>query len=231
VNVLSDFPSGSTQLVVWPTRRVTLTLTIGGQPASSADVSLTGLGRVPGSYQATTDAQGKAVFVLPEAVERVVATLFDPSRWLWSGCASIDEGEVRLDLPALQPGTLVLETEARMDLPPILGGNTVLWTGSGGFVIHGVFNNWSRLRGGEQRLDREEGRMVQTVEIPGLAPGRYGIGWSGAPEWELAANACSGAVSDAEWTTVPEGGEATLSTDATERQRRRLRELRGSSRR
>lgn len=231
VDVLGDFPGGGARLVLWPVRRVTLTLTIGGQPALGAAVSLVGFGRTPGSYQATTDAQGRAVFVLPEAVERVVATLFDPSRWLWSGCASIDEGEIRLDLPALQPGTLELEIEARMDLPPILDGNTVLWTGSGGFVTHGVFNNWSRLRGGEQRLERDEERVVEVFRIPGLSPGRYGIGWSGAPEWELAARACAGGVSDAEWTTVPAGGEATLSTDSTERQRRRLRELRDSSRR
>lgn len=109
------------------------------------------------------------------------AHFFDPSHWLWSGCLPIDEGEVRLDLLALQPGTLELKIEARMDLPPILDGNTVLSTGSGGFVTHGTFNNWSRLRGGEQRVERDDERVVEVFRIPGLAPGSYGIGWSGAP--------------------------------------------------
>lgn len=229
VRVDRDVPGGEAHLVLWPTRPVTLSLKVDGRPAAGANVRLVGLGRAPVSLSGTTDAQGKEVYALPEAVDRVVATVFDPSRWLWSGCLKVEGDQIRLDLPGLQPGTLTLETTGRTDLPPLLNGNSVLWTGSGGFVTHGTYTHWSRTRGGEQSLEREGGRTI--LRIPALAPGSYGIGWSGAPEWELGARACAGAVADAEWTNIAPAGRATLSTDGSKQQERRLRELRERSRR
>lgn len=230
VHVERELPGGEAHLVLWPTRPVALSLTIDGQPAAGAYVRVVGLGRAPVSLPGTTDAQGKATYALPEAVERVVATLFDPSRWLWSGCLPVHDGEIRLDLPAIRPATLALEMSARMDLPPVLDGASVLWTGSGGFITSDGLHHWSQTRG-SQSVEREEERVLQTLQMTALAPGSYGIGWSGAPEWELAARACAGAVTDAEWTNLAPGGQATLSVDATERQERRLRELRDRSRR
>jgi hypothetical protein len=223
-------PGGEAHLVLWPTRPVTLSLTVDGQPAAGASVRIVGLGPTPVSLSGTTDAHGKETYALPVAVERVVATLFDPSRWLWSGCLPVDDGEIRLDMPAIRPATLTLEMSGRMDLPPVLDRSNVLWTGSGGFITSDALHHWSETRG-SQSVEREEERVLQTLQITALAPGSYGLGWSGAPEWELGARACAGSMADAEWTNLAPGGQATLSTDGTERQERRLREFRERSRR
>lgn len=219
-------PVAEAQLVLWPTRPVTLSLTVDGRPASGATVGLVGLGRIPVSFSLTTDGHGEAVYALPDAVDRVVATVFDPSRLLWSGCLSIEEDQIRLDLPNVQPATLTVEIEGRTDLPPILSGQHVLLTGSGGFVPYQTFLNWARMRSGDQVVERDGKRAMTTMRLPALAPGRYGITWSGMPEWELGARSCAGAVPDAEWTSVPPTGQATLSVDSSQLQERRLRELR-----
>lgn len=72
--------------------------------------------------------------------------------------------------------------------------------------------------------------MYRSIEVTALlAPGSYGVGWSSAPAGELGARACTGTTTEAEWTHLAPGGQATPSIEMSPKQERRLHELRERS--
>lgn len=222
VDLSGDLPIGDVRLVVWPTRRVEGRVSADGQGVAGAYVQVNGLGRVPVTMEAQSDAQGRFRIELPETVERGVVTVFAPSRLLWSGCVQIEGGVLDLALPTSRTGTLSLVTTGRSDLPPATGGQAVLLTGEGGFVDFGALLNWSRLRNGERGMEQDGARTRQLLGVPGLPPTSYAVTWSAAPKWQLATLACAGAFPELEWVTLGPGGAGELRLDLTEIQRRRL---------
>lgn len=225
VDLSPGYPIDEVRLVVRPTRKLTIVVTAAGQPVAGATVSLAALGRIPVSLTSTSDAQGRVELEVPEDVERAVVRVVAPSRLLWSACLPIAEERLPLALPDLPMGVLSLTLSGRNDLPPILGGRMVLLTGDGGFVEYGALVHWNRKRNDERVVAQEDEHVVETITLSGLAPGSYALTWTRAPEWELAARACAGAFGELEWVTLPPGGEAALSSDSSERQAQRLREL------
>lgn len=233
--VLSDLSDGvpvdDVRLVVWPTRELVLQVTSMGRPVAGATVALAALGRLPVSLESRTDGRGDANFDIPEAVERAVVTVFAPSRLLWSGCLPIEGERLPLALPAPPGGTLTISLAGRNDLPTIPGGRDVLLTGDGGFVPYGVFLHWNRLRNASHGIENDGPSVVQSLQLPALAPGGYALTWSRAPEWELAARACAGTFAELDWVTLAPGGNAHLGLDTTDQQRTQLEALKAASRR
>jgi len=227
--VAVDLSSGSltsdVRLVVWPTRILAIAVTMDGEGVGGASVSLDGFGRIPIGEKQNTDGQGRARFEVPEALDRAVITVAAPYRLLWSGCVPIIDDELALALPTLPTGTVALRLWGRDDLPPATHGRAVLLTGDGGFIEYESFVHWNRIRNGEKSSYRDEARMVQTLQLPGMAPQGYGITWSGAPSWEIAARTCAGAFSDVEWVMLAPGGEAELTFDVSAVQELRLERL------
>lgn len=225
VDLSADVPAGDVRLVVWPTRELEVRVLADHEPVPGAEVSLGAFGRHPVALAATTDPGGGATFEVPESVERAVVTVFAPSRSLWSGCLALGDEPLVLALPIGGAGTLSLRLLGRNDLPPILGGRNVLLTGDGGFVDYGTLVHWNRSLQAERALETDGAEVVESLAIPALAPGRYALTWTGAPEWELAAVACAGGFSGLGWVTLSPGGEARLSLDGREAQARRLETL------
>lgn len=226
VDLSSDLPIGEVRLVVWPTRQVTVRVTADEQPIPSANLTIDGFGRTPVSLAKNTGPDGTVTFAVPEDLQRAVITLFAPSHLLWSGCVPLEGEHLSLALPALPSGTLTVTDVGRQDLPPLLDGQTVLLTGDGGAIPLGVLLNWNRLRQAERRVEIDGDRATQVIRLPALPAGSYALAWSGAPRWELALRACTGAFPNAEWVALPPGGEAELTIDGSEQQERRFRESR-----
>ncbi|HEX2254946.1 MAG TPA: carboxypeptidase-like regulatory domain-containing protein [Thermoanaerobaculia bacterium] len=231
IDLASDLPVGDVRLVVWPNRTVTIQVTRRGQSVAGAVVSLAGFGRVPVTIEGTTDGRGQVELEVPEDLAQSVATVFAPSQLLWSGCVSLAADAVPLTLPNHTPGALLLSLGGRMDLPPDLGGQQVLLTGEGGFVGYSALVQWNRRRGAERHFEQEGDRGLERLHLPAMAPGRYALTWSAAPDWELAARSCAGALPEARWAELPAGGEAELQADSSAAQARRLRELAESAER
>lgn len=213
VDLSGDLPAGDVRLVLWPTRRIEGQLTAGTQPVAGALVAIEGVGRVPVSVEAPTNAQGRFAFELPESVTRVVVKVSAPSRVLWSACVPVDGEELHLALPTSPAGRLSLSSSSRADLPPTTRGQLVLLTGDGGFLAFGQLLRWSTLRNAQWSVEQEGNRLLQRLPVPGLPPGSYALTWSGAPAWELAARTCARAFSGADWVALAPDGEAEVHLD------------------
>lgn len=213
VDLSNHLPVGEVRLVVWPTRRLEGQVSRGGQGVAGARVALAGVGRVPVSFEVPTDGQGRFRLELPESVERAVVTVFAPSQLLWSSCLAISGDDLVVSLPDPPSASLSLSTTGRVDLPPVTGGQEVLLTGDGGIVSYGGVVNWSRLRGAQRAIEPSGSSVVDHLQVPGIAAGRYALAWSTEPLWALAAKTCAGAFPNATWVAVDPGGEADLELD------------------
>jgi hypothetical protein len=197
-------------LVLYPGRRMQgRILSAESAPVPAARLTLL----IPGAFRqiesTSTDVNGDFDLRIPESARRAVVQIFAPSQMSWSACIELpNQGDnLVLHLPALPSGKSLLRLGVD---PTAFATQTALVTSEGGILPLSSLANFGHVA---ELTNQAKGL---SLEISSLAPGLYGVLQTTAGSLDLAAQACSGALSATQWQHLLPGGEITLSVDPRE---------------